>query len=75
MEFAVRLLSRLSSSSAPVERSLAAEGEAPLPLRQFVLSLEQQRRPPLQGCWLLKEGLAMERSTLQMLNEGSTEQW
>ena len=70
-----RLLSRLSSSSAPVERSLAAEGEAPLPLRQFVLSLEQQRRPPLQGCWLLKEGLAMERSTLQMHNEGSTEQW
>ena len=70
-----RLLSRLSSSSASVERSLAADGEAPLPPRQFVLSLEQQRRPPLQGCWLLKEGLAMERSTLQMLNEGSTEQW
>jgi len=43
--------------------------------RRFLLSLEQQRRPPLTGCWLLKEPLALERSAFQMLNEGSTELW
>ena len=45
------------------------------PPRNFLVSLEQQRRPPLAGCWLIKEALALERTAFQMLNEGSTEQW
>jgi len=45
------------------------------PSRNFLVSLEQQRRPPLAGCWLIKEALALERTAFQMLNEGSTEQW
>jgi len=50
------------------------DGSEPQPKR-FLLSLEQQRRPPLEGVWQLKEAMAMEQSVFQVMNKGSTEQW
>ena len=40
---------------------------------RFWFSLEQERRPPLQGCWLLKEMLPIKKSVFQELNEGGEE--
>eukprot|EP00967_Tisochrysis_lutea_P108350 scaffold167755_cov23-Tisochrysis_lutea.AAC.2 len=45
-----------------------------LPQRaRFLVSLEQQRRPPQLGCWLIKEILSLQKSKLQQLNEGGEE--
>jgi len=41
--------------------------------RRFWVSLEQQRRPPQQGCWLVKEFLPLKKSEFQRLNEGGEE--
>ena len=40
---------------------------------RFLLMLEQQRRPPYTDCWLIKELHSMQRTTLQVLNEGGEE--
>jgi hypothetical protein len=40
---------------------------------RFLVSLEQQRRPPHLGCWLIKELFSMQKSRLQLLNEGGEE--
>jgi len=36
-------------------------------MRKFLWTLQQQRRPPLQGCWLVRECLATERAYYQTL--------
>lgn len=41
--------------------------------RRFWVQLEQERRPPLQDCWLIKEMLSLEKTKFQMLNEGGEE--
>lgn len=40
---------------------------------RFWASLEQQRRPPQQGCWLVKELLPLKKTEFQRLNEGGEE--
>ena len=40
---------------------------------RFWVSLEQQRRPPQQGCWLIKEMLPLQLTEFQRLNEGGEE--
>ena len=40
---------------------------------RFWFSLEQERRPPLAGCWLLKEILPLKKTVFQALNEGGEE--
>eukprot|EP00965_Chrysotila_dentata_P203941 6182045-Pleurochrysis_carterae.AAC.2 len=46
----------------------------PVPRRAwYVFSLEEERRPPYQGCWLLKEMFPMQKTKLQILNEGGEE--
>ena len=35
--------------------------------RRFWVQLEQQRRPPQQGCWFIKEMMPLEKSQLQKL--------
>lgn len=39
------------------------------PRTRFLLSLEQQRRPPLEGCWTFKELHNMARTKWQQLSE------
>jgi len=40
---------------------------------RFWVSLEQERRPPLQDCWRIKELLPLKKSKWQELNEGGEE--
>ena len=50
--------------------------EAPLNAmikRRFWVQLEQQRRPPNQGCWFIKEFLPLQLSKFQQLNDGGEE--
>ena len=79
------LVALLSAPDAYLEEVLAAtrEGRAlppppaagPLPQSKipprsrFIFSLEQERRPPLEGCWLLKELYHMKKTAFQKLNE------
>jgi len=83
------LVALLSAPDAYLEEVLAAtrEGRAlppppaagPLPQSKipprsrFIFSLEQERRPPLEGCWLLKELYHMKKTAFQKLNEGGEE--
>lgn len=48
---------------------------APPQERTLLFGLEQQRRPPLEGVWLIKEVLPLEQTLFQVLNKGSTEEW
>jgi hypothetical protein len=41
--------------------------------KRFWVSLEKERRPPLQDCWIMKELLPLEKSMWQTLNEGGEE--
>ena len=50
----------------------AAPPEAQIKDR-FEFALEQNRRPPLQDCWLIKEIRSLKRSKLQILNDGGEE--
>ena len=34
----------------------------PMPSRRFLWTLQQERRPPLTGCWLIREVLAVDRA-------------
>ena len=34
----------------------------PMPSRRFLWTLQQERRPPLAGCWLIREVLAVDRA-------------
>ena len=43
--------------------------------RTLLFGLEQQRRPPLEGVWLIKEVLPLEQTLFQVINKGSTEEW
>ena len=43
--------------------------------RTLLFGLEQQRRPPLAGVWLIKEILPLEQTLFQVINKGSTEDW
>ena len=43
--------------------------------RTLLFGLEQQRRPPLEGVWLIKEVLPLEQTLFQVMNKGSTEDW
>jgi len=43
--------------------------------RTLLFGLEQQRRPPLAGVWLIKEVLPLEQTLFQVINKGSTEDW
>lgn len=43
--------------------------------RTLLFGLEQQRRPPLEGVWLIKEVLPLEQTLFQVINKGSTEDW
>jgi hypothetical protein len=59
---------------------LASEREAAAKTRQvqsrtLLFGLEQQRRPPLEGVWLIKEVLPLEQTLFQVINKGSTEDW
>ena len=50
----------------------AAPPEAQIKDR-FEVALEQERRPPHQGCWFIKEILPMKKTKWQALNEGGEE--
>lgn len=39
----------------------------------FWFKMEEQRRPPQQGCWLLQEILPVKKTLFQQLNEGGEE--
>ena len=43
--------------------------------RTLLFGMEQQRRPPLAGVWLIKEVLPLEQTLFQVINKGSTEDW
>ena len=43
--------------------------------RTLLFGVEQQRRPPLAGVWLIKEILPLEQTLFQVINKGSTEDW
>ena len=55
---------RKGASQAPYQQS-----------RTLLFGLEQQRRPPLEGVWLIKEVLPLEQTLFQVINKGSTEDW
>ena len=38
-----------------------------------MLQMEQERRPPYQGCWLIKEMHSLQRTNFQIMNEGGEE--
>ena len=40
---------------------------------RFLFKLEEERRPPNQGCWILQEMFPMAKTRLQELNEGGEE--
>jgi hypothetical protein len=59
---------------------LAASREAATKVREvqsrtLLFGLEQQRKPPLEGVWLIKEVLPLEQTLFQVINKGSTEDW
>ena len=37
------------------------------------MQLEQERRPPNQDCWFIKELLPLQKTVFQELNEGGEE--
>jgi hypothetical protein len=40
---------------------------------RFWFSMEEERRPPNQGCWFIKEILPIKKSLFQQLNDGGEE--
>jgi len=56
----------------PLVPPSAGKSEIP-PFSRFLFSLEQERRPPYGGCWLLKEMFHMKRTKFETLNEGGEE--
>ena len=61
-------------SGLAASREAAAEARGPQ-TRTLLFGLEQQRRPPLEGVWLIKEVLPLEQTLFQVINKGSTEDW
>jgi hypothetical protein len=63
---------RAVQAGEPLPSLQANAGGVPLRTR-FLVSLEQQRRPPHLGCWLIKEIFSMQKTKLQQLNAGGEE--
>lgn len=63
---------RAVQAGQPLPNMQTSAGGVPLRTR-FLVSLEQQRRPPHLGCWLIKELFSMQKSKLQQLNQGGEE--
>ena len=61
----------MSGLSASRERAPQREQQS----RTLLFGMEQQRRPPLAGVWLIKEVLPLEQTLFQVINKGSTEDW
>ena len=40
---------------------------------RFWVSLEQERRPPNQDCWFVKELMPLKKTKFQEMNEGGEE--
>lgn len=55
-------------------QSLKAKAKKrPSAVAQFVLQLEQEKRPPNLGCWVLKEAMPLQKTKFQELCEGGEE--
>tara|TARA_B110001452_G_scaffold31245_1_gene24500 strand:+ start:240 stop:995 length:756 start_codon:yes stop_codon:yes gene_type:complete len=57
---------------APLLPGASSAAQIP-PISRFLFSLEEERRPPHQGCWFLKELYHMKKTKFQVLNEGGEE--
>jgi len=62
-------MSALAASRDGASQATYQEG------RTLLFGLEQQRRPPLEGVWMIKEVLPLEQTLFQVMNKGSTEDW
>merc|ERR1719502_542638 len=59
---------------APPPAPLTGGGGSKIPERsRFLFSLEEERRPPNAGCWMLKELYYMMKTKFQQLCEGGEE--
>jgi len=78
---ALRVLANAPDSFLEEVQAIVRSGSMDLPVppvenqikTRFWFSLEQERRPPLAGCWLLKEILPLKKTVFQALNEGGEE--
>jgi len=57
---------------APLLPGMSSASQIP-PLTRFLFNLEEERRPPHQGCWFIKELFHMKKTKFQVLNEGGEE--
>ena len=55
------------------QRSRATPAADARPFARDCAQMEQERRPPYQGCWLIKEFRSMTLTKLQILNQGGEE--
>jgi len=77
----VSLVSAAPEQHAAILEAVRKGEKPPLPsliagapkASRFFFHLEEERRPPHQGCWLLKEMFSMQKTKLQILNEGGEE--
>jgi len=74
-DFLQRVLDAMRSGKPPPRLPLGTHQAKVVipPSARFIIQMEQERRPPLEGCWLLKEFVPMKRTAFQVLNEGGEE--
>ncbi|KAL1495978.1 hypothetical protein AB1Y20_014618 [Prymnesium parvum] len=74
-EFLQKVIDAVRRGQPPPELPLGSvANEVVIPTRAtFLVQMEQERRPPYQGCWLIKEFHNMKRTTFQVLNDGGEE--
>lgn len=63
---------RAARAGEPVP-NMAVTDSAPPVRSRYVISLEQQRRPPHLGCWLIKEMYSLQKTELQKYADGGEE--
>lgn len=73
-DFLERVLQAVRTGRVPPPPPLLKKKTMAMPVHaRFQIKVEQERRPPLQGCWMIKEFMSLARTKLQILNEGGEE--
>jgi len=73
-DYLQRVLDAARRGRTPPPLPLKTKKKPTIPRRAcFIVKLEQERRPPLQGCWLIKEFHSTQRTAFQVMNEGGEE--
>jgi len=73
-DFLARVLESQRRGLEPPPPPLRSKQTAKIPTSaRFVIKLEQERRPPLAGCWRIMEFHSLARTRMQILAEGGEE--